>query len=1252
MADEIVNKLGFSVEDALQALRNLDNALQNSGLALRTFGGELDNWNSQAEAAVKRLQEMASAATRTANAMSKAGSLQLPTAPAAAAGTSAGFWLPPGMEADAKRLDTALANVGKTAADTGGKIKSGMKDGADATKDADDKTARLVVTWGTLSRVVMTQFIVRAMSQIRDALRDAVSESIEFQRRVAEVQTIAPEIGGSFAQLTGEAAEFAKQYNVPLKEATEGLYQTLSNQFTSMADRANVMTAAMKLAKVGVMDFHQAILLITGTLNAYGMGTDQADAVAAKFFTTIRLGRVRGEELAGTMGQVMPIAKELGISLDELNAAMVGMTIGGIDAHKSVTALRSAMTAFIKPSEDMKRVTREMGFSDPTQLVAAKGFEGALQAIAAAADNMGVKIAKDIPNVRGLLAEFRLTREGVKQVEEAMKAMEASTPEMLDKVLKQFTSTDSEKLTKTINQLKIDLTQDFGSWLTCILADMMALVGGADKLAAVIQGIGTAAIPAAIALGVLIIAVRGLGLAMGPIGWVFLVASAAISLFAGSMSYSTAQSINETRRLAAEQRQATLDFIKNKQEERRVAEEEEQKKTAAENREWENRAAMMRRSYFKALDELRDRNRDIIESDRQAMQSMISSQERVVAAYRNAANAALRIVQESQNHRVGLEDQYSDLMFRKWMDEDVKFEDSQKARLILQRSWALEAQANEALAKAQTEDDVRRAQAVSQRAEAYLKEGTELAKNTGETWLQDQAQRSIRTNLEQRISAEKKLEQLQAERAQKLADEAANEQKRLDTMKSLMKDILTDLQAFDKHGAKSPQELAKQQADLTEKLGQFREQWMGGKKVEVADLLAFDQLQRRVTTALEGGVSQTEVGKLWAAPETFAKFRADIEQGVGPVRLMVEWINVSSPRLAEATKGMSAEEAINHYSQELQRTKQIIDQFGMMKGQLADDNATLAKVSDEIKGSLDRWANVGWIKDLDRFGGLAKILANQNSLFPGMFQPIRDAIFGLQDAIAKFQTPGAKVSTADLDLLKAAQEKYLEAVRPNAASKEALEEFMRAASRAVDLSKKIEAEQRGLQQMAPKAAEATEDRAVLEEALKAVQKSAEEAKKSTGEVKTNAEGANAALGQVSQINMGGLVNQAQALADAMWDVANASQYIQAPAPAMTAAHGGVAWKFLAGGGPAGTDVIPAMLSPGEVVINAASARRFASQLTAINAGVQPAYRSEGGSVTNIGDINVTVNGGGTGRQTARSIAAELRRELRRGTATL
>jgi hypothetical protein len=71
-----------------------------------------------------------------------------------------------------------------------------------------------------------------------------------------------------------------------------------------------------------------------------------------------------------------------------------------------------------------------------------------------------------------------------------------------------------------------------------------------------------------------------------------------------------------------------------------------------------------------------------------------------------------------------------------------------------------------------------------------------------------------------------------------------------------------------------------------------------------------------------------------------------------------------------------------------------------------------------------------------------------------------------------------------------------------------------------------------------------------------------------------------------------------------------------------------------------------------MVINAGSARKFSSQLTAMNAGVRPSYHTHGGSVTNVGDINVSVTGGGSARQTGRSIATELRRELRRGSSVL
>ena len=142
------------------------------------------------------------------------------------------------------------------------------------------------------------------------------------------------------------------------------------------------------------------------------------------------------------MGQVIPIASELGVNLDEVNSAMVALTIGGLDAHKSATGLRGAMTALLKPSEDMKKVIRELGFSSAGAIDPGQGLQGALQAVADASDNMASEIGKSVRNVRALTAELRLTQSGAKQVEEAMKAMETSTPETLDKIYKQFTSTD------------------------------------------------------------------------------------------------------------------------------------------------------------------------------------------------------------------------------------------------------------------------------------------------------------------------------------------------------------------------------------------------------------------------------------------------------------------------------------------------------------------------------------------------------------------------------------------------------------------------------------------------------------------------------------------------------------------------------------------------------------------------------------------------------------------------------------------
>lgn len=85
------------------------------------------------------------------------------------------------------------------------------------------------------------------------------------------------------------------------------------------------------------------------------------------------------------------------------------------------------------------------------------------------------------------------------------------------------------------------------------------------------------------------------------------------------------------------------------------------------------------------------------------------------------------------------------------------------------------------------------------------------------------------------------------------------------------------------------------------------------------------------------------------------------------------------------------------------------------------------------------------------------------------------------------------------------------------------------------------------------------------------------------------------------------------------------------------ASGGSLWGL-------GQDQILAALAPGEGVLNRASMARFFPQFTAMNSG-GPAAQVQGS--VQVGDINVTVQGGDTSEQTVRDLGREIQRAVRR-----
>jgi hypothetical protein len=157
-------------------------------------------------------------------------------------------------------------------------------------------------------------------------------------------------------------------------------------------------------------------------------------------------------------------------------------------------------------------------------------------------------------------------------------------------------------------------------------------------------------------------------------------------------------------------------------------------------------------------------------------------------------------------------------------------------------------------------------------------------------------------------------------------------------------------------------------------------------------------------------------------------------------------------------------------------------------------------------------------------------------------------------------------------------------------------------------------------------------------------------------IETNATSAGAALHEAARVGIEDYKTFREILADVDWYLNNINNNLSGTETginnAQPKAQGGPIYAAMGQFVPRGTDTVPAMLTPGEFVMNKASTQRLMQQLVPMNSGQYSAQYTQPGNSVQFGDMNITVNGGGTPKQTAVEIGNALRREIRRGRVTL
>jgi TP901 family phage tail tape measure protein len=246
------------------------------------------------------------------------------------------------------------------------------------------------------------------------AAHRAVSGFVEFDRSMRNVNSIARLNEEQFKKLSREVSKLAGPTAQSPKTLADGLYDLVSSGLDAK-DAMTVLRKSAVAATAGLTDTATASKVIVGAMNAYGMSAKDAGHVSDVLFKSVEAGVLTFSDLAQGIGPVLPTARKLGITLEQVGAAASTLTMKGFPAAEAFTAIDAAMRALTKPSEAMKQAFKELGVESGEQLVRKVGsFQAALDAVAKTTDGSSGAMNKLFNEIRGSRGALTLTGENAK----------------------------------------------------------------------------------------------------------------------------------------------------------------------------------------------------------------------------------------------------------------------------------------------------------------------------------------------------------------------------------------------------------------------------------------------------------------------------------------------------------------------------------------------------------------------------------------------------------------------------------------------------------------------------------------------------------------------------------------------------------------------------------------------------------------------------------------------------------------------
>jgi len=285
----------------------------------------------------------------------------------------------------------------------------------------------------------------------------AARMAAEFETSFAKIEGLVGVSGQALGKLEEAAQTLGPQFGKSANEAADALFFITSAGLRGAA-ATEVLEASLKGAAIGLGETKTIADLATSAVNAYGQQNLNGAQAVDVLTEAVRLGKLEPAELAQSMGQVLPISSNLGVSFQEVGAAMAGMSKTGTDASTAATQLRQILNTIAKPTSQANEQLASMGMSAEglRKQIREEGLFATLETLTTAFDGNIEATTQVFGNIRALSGVLDLMGASVDDNRELFRQMTDDVG-VLDEALQVTEQTASFKFNRAMEGVKASL---------------------------------------------------------------------------------------------------------------------------------------------------------------------------------------------------------------------------------------------------------------------------------------------------------------------------------------------------------------------------------------------------------------------------------------------------------------------------------------------------------------------------------------------------------------------------------------------------------------------------------------------------------------------------------------------------------------------------------------------------------------------------------------------------------------------------